>query len=913
MGNVAPTSDCCLGSSGSTMAILAFCDWQQRSAAVVLSRSFRVTLGLNPQPNVQRVAEETSDVDGKSEGAGYWRFLCYRLAEENQIYAPVASDCKFAPCPPAGIAASWQKLFEELYKLARDVNGDREKREEVFSINVAARFRSPQTIEAKNEGDAIVLPLHQKVQLVRNRLGCSANEAMKLIMRERAQKMYGNDAFEKPASDIAGGIFQPCVSKEARNKENVSPIENKNKETIVKEVQPSSGLADCCEHSVNLVDARCSILAARADTSTVLAVTRQSGLKEYCFDRVFDEASTQENVYESSARRLVMEFLNGRSASIVCYGQTASGKTFTMFGPSSTSETHDVYETSGSFRGIVPRACDEVLGAAKRWRERGDTVQIGVSYVEIFGSEISDLLREGCVVGQNMEGRYGAVRATDRVGHRYVLDGQTQVFVETLAEVEALLRAGESVKRRAATAMNERSTRAHTIFVISLALHPMGTSPGITAQPRKSRFFFADLGGSEQLTKSQAGCDVKAVVTVVGGEEQSRLSWNEYYQHRQRIQETLNINKGLFSLKRVIEALHRRSRLSKEGTPQNLLPYVPYQDSKLTMLLQEALGGSARTMIVVTATMDPGHAVESIQTLRFADTCAQVQKRREQDEAASVRVALGQVAAEIETLETAIVKKERWETRMVLRADVDTVAGAFGEGAKVEREERVLQTVLVGAEEERTRLEHLLQRQAELQGLNTMGGLGKDFRDMKSTDAADGGRGVDFRQRDRFSAKMRARDFETEHVLADAVRFLFRKARSASVVFGETKDALSKRLPPEEIPSQYFQIATALRRKWEDSTAAGQETRPFGKAMMDQCQLWHKTFKKVSGSREQTLQKLIVDCNVDVAESMVGVTDCEDQSNDQADNADEDEGVDDYAVVSSSLGIVDGESALGGV
>merc|ERR1712110_1348624 len=101
---------------------------------------------------------------------------------------------------------------------------------------------------------------------------------------------------------------------------------------------------------------------------------------------------------------------------------------------------------------------------------------------------------------------------------------------------------------------------------------------------------------------------------------------------------------GLFSLKRVIEALHKRSQMAQAGVASRLLPYVPYQDSKLTMLLQEALGGSARTLVVGTATMDARHAVESLQTLRFIETCAQVQNQRAADEAASVQTALGKIA-----------------------------------------------------------------------------------------------------------------------------------------------------------------------------------------------------------------------------------------------------------------------------
>jgi len=453
-------------------------------------------------------------------------------------------------------------------------------------------------------------------------------------------------------------------------------------------------------------------------------------------------------------------------------------------------------------------------------------------------------------VGQGLEGRYGASRATDRVGHRYVLDGHTEVPIESLDEVHKALRDGDAAKRRAATAMNERSTRAHTIFMLNLSWNSSGV---------KSRFFFADLGGSEQLSKSQADAGTKAPVVMVGGEELSRVTWQEYYSHRQRVQETLNINMGLFSLKRVIEALHQRSRLSQEGQPPHLLPYVPYQDSKLTMLLQESLGGAARTLIITTATTDPRHAAESIQTVRFAETCAQVQKAQKADQVASVREALARIECELEDLQGVIRQKERWETQLVQRKDVDTIAGAFGEGATYLRHEVVHKSVLVGAEVERARLEQLLEQQAKLQGLSAEC-ESKDFREMmqQQGEQRDGGRGVDFRERERFSARTKARDFEQETVLADALRFLFRRAPGAAAAFGETERSSSRRLVEAQIPRGYLRIAQSLRERWEDATAAGSEARPFGKAMLDRTQAWAAAFKDAE-LREPSLEALIAE------------------------------------------------------
>mmetsp|Transcript_33752 Transcript_33752/g.61158 ORF Transcript_33752/g.61158 Transcript_33752/m.61158 type:complete len:888 (+) Transcript_33752:52-2715(+) len=855
------------------LKILEFCDWKQRARASEVSHSCRTSMGF------QRDALQGAASHGSSGGEGYWRFLCDRLAEEQEVYVPLPEG-EAIRRPSKGVAQDWQELFKELYSLyCRDVRraeaaaraqaGDEtvdeepEDEEEAFKIGVAARFRPASSTIAQADEDRVVLPLHQKVQLVRQQLGCSHKEALALIMRKHQRRLHGG---KMPAQAGEGELFLPCQARSGtEDKENIPETSTSTAEkekagySGEKVIEEDAGAEDA------VADARCSILSVVEEKASVLAITKQSGLREFGFDRVFSERSHQDEVYELTARRLVMEFLNGQSASIICYGQTGSGKTHTMFGSSPNVNVLSAGESERqSLRGLVPRTCSEVLNAAQAWKQRGLEVGISASYVELFGSEVSDLLREGRVVGQGREGRYDAVRATDRVGHRYVLDGHTSCSIESIEEVDELLRLGDIAKRRAATAMNERSTRAHTVFVLALSVHRRAAEGGMQLPPRKSRFYFADLGGSEQLSKSKVDAETKAPVLMVGGEEQSRISWAEFYHHRQRVQETLNINKGLFSLKRVIEALHRRSRMAAEGVPSHQLPYVPYQDSKLTMLLQEALGGDARTLVVTTATMDPTHAEESLQTLRFGETCAEVQKRREADQAASIHVALDKIDQEMKILQAEIVKKERWETRLVKRQDVDTVAGAFGEGPTVVRHEVMPTSVLVGAEAEREQLEKLLQRQAELQGLYSVQEFGKDYRTIQAAataGAADGGRGADFRAH-QFSAKTKAKEFEDEAVLADALRFIFRKASKAGAVFGE--QSVKKRLDRDEMPEGYFAAARAMLQVWEEQSADGKESRSFGKAMLDRCTAWRSALKADPTSRDSLLEELLKECGIEV-------------------------------------------------
>merc|ERR1719414_2211301 len=93
--------------------------------------------------------------------------------------------------------------------------------------------------------------------------------------------------------------------------------------------------------------------------------------------------------------------------------------------------------------------------------------------------------------------------------------------------------------------------------------------------------------------------------------------------------------------------------------------------------------------------------------------------------------------------------------------------------------------------------------------------------------------------------------------MAETIRYLFRKAESAPEDFGETRDALSKRLPSEQLPEIYFELARVLRRAWEERVAEGSEARPFGKAMLDQCQAWHRAFRANPSGRDDALAGLL--------------------------------------------------------
>lgn len=284
-----------------------------------------------------------------------------------------------------------------------------------------------------------------------------------------------------------------------------------------------------------------------------------------------------------------------------------------MFGPTLEASTS---LQLGPNSGIVPRVCDEIMTALAVRRACGLEVSLRVTYVEIYADEVFNLLQAGETVG-----------AWRGVAARAVAGGQAEVEVHTRDELQALLLAGEKAKRRAATAMNERSSRAHSLLFFTLEQHNRETDVKL-----RSRMCLADLGGSEQVKKSKAT-----------GE---------------RLQEAVNINMGLLALKNCIKAMHRNK------------DHVPFLDSLLTMLLQDTLAGNSRSLVVVTGSMDALHVTETMAAMRFGAVCRRIENEGGLD-AVTGNSVLEALDAEIAQMEERIQKEERWETRMVERDDLD--------------------------------------------------------------------------------------------------------------------------------------------------------------------------------------------------------------------------------------------------
>ncbi|CAF3566817.1 unnamed protein product [Rotaria sordida] len=276
--------------------------------------------------------------------------------------------------------------------------------------------------------------------------------------------------------------------------------------------------------------------------------------KVYVFDKVFRPDATQEKVYNEAAKEIVKDVLTGYNGTIFAYGQTSSGKTHTMEG---------IMSSDGQ-QGIIPRIVQDIFNHIYTL-DANLQFQIKVSYFEIYLDKIRDLLD---VTRTNL-----AVHE-DKNRVPYV-KGVTERFVSSPDEVFEIMEEGKTNRHISVTNMNEHSSRSHSVFLINVKQENVENEKKLTG-----KLYLVDLAGSEKVSKTGAEGQV--------------------------LDEAKNINKSLSALGNVISAL-------ADGTKS----HVPYRDSKLTRILQESLGGNARTTIIICCSPASYNEWETRSTLEF--------------------------------------------------------------------------------------------------------------------------------------------------------------------------------------------------------------------------------------------------------------------------------------------------------
>lgn len=276
--------------------------------------------------------------------------------------------------------------------------------------------------------------------------------------------------------------------------------------------------------------------------------------KVYLFDKVFKPNATQEKVYNEAAKSIVSDVLAGYNGTIFAYGQTSSGKTHTMEGVIGDP----------SKQGIIPRIVNDIFNHIYAMEENLE-FHIKVSYFEIYMDKIRDLLDVSKVNLSVHEDK-------NRVPY---VKGATERFVSSPEEVFESIEEGKSNRHIAVTNMNEHSSRSHSVFLINVKQENLENQKKLSG-----KLYLVDLAGSEKVSKTGAEGTV--------------------------LDEAKNINKSLSALGNVISALADGNKT-----------HIPYRDSKLTRILQESLGGNARTTIVICCSPASFNESETKSTLEF--------------------------------------------------------------------------------------------------------------------------------------------------------------------------------------------------------------------------------------------------------------------------------------------------------
>uniref|UniRef100_F6GTL1 Kinesin-like protein n=1 Tax=Vitis vinifera TaxID=29760 RepID=F6GTL1_VITVI len=321
------------------------------------------------------------------------------------------------------------------------------------------------------------------------------------------------------------------------------------------------------------------------------------------FNKVYGPAATQAEVF-SDTQPLVRSVLDGYNVCIFAYGQTGSGKTYTMTGPNAASKEE---------WGVNYRALSDLFEITQS-RRSSFMYEIGVQMVEIYNEQVRDLL------SSDMKNSFHP--------HGLAVPDATMLPVKSTSDVMELMDIGQKNRSVGATAMNERSSRSHSIVTI----HAWGTDLKTGASLRGS-LHLVDLAGSERVDRSE-----------VTGE---------------RLREAQHINKSLSALGDVIFALAQKSS------------HVPYRNSKLTQVLQSSLGGQAKTLMFVQLNPDVNSFSETASTLKFAERVSGVElgAARSSKEGRDVKELMDQVAS----LKDTIAKKDEEIERLQLLKDLKNV------------------------------------------------------------------------------------------------------------------------------------------------------------------------------------------------------------------------------------------------
>ncbi|XP_055720373.1 kinesin-like protein KIF28P [Salvelinus fontinalis] len=343
---------------------------------------------------------------------------------------------------------------------------------------------------------------------------------------------------------------------------------------------------------------RC-IISMASSTITIQDPRNSQSPRSFCFDYAYWSHSgftrdcsglyvpeepggryaDQGSVFQDLGEGILENALQGYNATLLAYGQTGSGKSYSMVG-------------YGPNKGLVPTLCDKLFQAI-RANQDSRQCQVFFSMLEIYNEQVVDLLSRG-------SRSPGGLRVREEQQRGFYVEGLRRVPCDSAPQVEQLMEQGTRMRTTATTHMNANSSRSHMLII--LQLKQIFSEESITKQ---SNINLVDLAGSERQRVSGSEAD--------------------------RLKEGTAINLSLTTLGNVISAL-------ADVAVGKKVVHIPYRDSVLTKLLQSALGGNSRTVMI--AALSPADICyeESISTLRYAERAKRIQNRAVVNESPTERL-----------------------------------------------------------------------------------------------------------------------------------------------------------------------------------------------------------------------------------------------------------------------------------
>ncbi|KAL6275970.1 hypothetical protein ACE6H2_019571 [Prunus campanulata] len=320
---------------------------------------------------------------------------------------------------------------------------------------------------------------------------------------------------------------------------------------------------------------------SRREVSAIQNIANKQIDRTFAFDKVFGPASQQKELYDQAVSPIVNEVLEGYNCTIFAYGQTGTGKTYTMEG--------GARKKNGEFpsdAGVIPRAVKQIFDILEA---QVAEYSMKVTFLELYNEEISDLLApDESTKFIDDKSKKPIALMEDGKGGVFVR-GLEEEIVCTANEIYKILEKGSAKRRTAETLLNKQSSRSHSIF--SITIHIKECTPEGEEMIKCGKLNLVDLAGSENISRSGA--------------------------REGRAREAGEINKSLLTLGRVINALVEHSG------------HVPYRDSKLTRLLRDSLGGKTKTCIIATVSPSIHCLEETLSTLDYAHRAKNIKNKPE--------------------------------------------------------------------------------------------------------------------------------------------------------------------------------------------------------------------------------------------------------------------------------------------